>query len=245
MHINNQLSSKMESTIFKNLYRIASARASWHSYNGGAYYVTVNTTHHIHYFGKIYDGKMHLTAIGQFVSGNLQNVADHYPYAEIPLFVVMPNHFHAIVLINGNKTPSKRRVIAGGCGHMADDCDGLANECGDVADVDVGLANECGDVAYVDVGLADECRDAARHVSTGNGKNVKMQKISNHSGWLSVCIGGIKSAVTKFARENNICFDWQTRFHDRIIRDIDEMDRIVDYIENNVARWQQKNHHQM
>jgi len=167
---------------------------------------------------------MHLSAIGQFVSDNMQNVAAHYPYAEIPLFVVMPNHLHAIVLINGNKTPSQRRVISTGFGNVVDDCGGVV----------------------------DECRDVARRVSTDtgtgtdpdNGKNVKMQKISNHSGWLSVCIGGIKSAATKYARENNICFEWQTRFHDHIIHDTDEMDRIIDYIENNVARWQQ-DHHRM
>jgi hypothetical protein len=67
--------------------------------------------------------------------------------------------------------------------------------------------------------------------------NPTMQSIADMQGWLSVVIGGIKSAVTKFANENNIEFAWQTRFDDRIIRNQGAMNKIADYIENNVARW--------
>jgi len=74
-------------------------------------------------------------------------------------------------------------------------------------------------------------------VTTTTVKNEQMQNIANKQGWLSVAIGGIKSAVTKFAHENNIDFVWQTRFHDYIIRDQNEMNRIADYIENNPATW--------
>ena len=36
---------------------------------------------------------------------------------------------------------------------------------------------------------------------------------------------------------NNIPFAWQPRYHDHIIRGIDDLNNIGDYIENNVARW--------
>ncbi len=65
-----------------------------------------------------------------------------------------------------------------------------------------------------------------------------MQNIDSLKGWLSVVIGGIKSAITKFAHENdNVDFAWQVRFHDHIIRNQEEMNRIADYIENNPATW--------
>jgi len=57
-------------------------------------------------------------------------------------------------------------------------------------------------------------------------------------GWLSVVVGGIKSAITKFSRQIGIPFAWQARFYDHIIRNQDEMDRIVRYIGNNVAKWE-------
>ena len=54
---------------------------------------------------------------------------------------------------------------------------------------------------------------------------------------LSVIVGVFKSGITTYARRNNIDFDWQTRYHDRIIRSQFEANRIAEYIENNVARW--------
>ena len=50
--------------------------------------------------------------------------------------------------------------------------------------------------------------------------------------------GRVWRSITRFARKHNIPFAWQTRFHDHIIRDTDEMNDIADYIENNVAKWQ-------
>ena len=64
-----------------------------------------------------------------------------------------------------------------------------------------------------------------------------MSTISPKRGSLSVVIRGIKSAVTKYANTNKIRFGWQTRFHDRIVRDQDELNRIAEYIENNPAKW--------
>ncbi len=64
-----------------------------------------------------------------------------------------------------------------------------------------------------------------------------MAERSPKQGSLAVIIRGIKSSITKFANENNIDFAWQPRFHDHIIRDTSELNRIANYIENNVANW--------
>ncbi len=98
---------------FKNKYRIKSVRATWHDYGGGAYFITVCTKGKAHYLGEIVETghapSLQATPIGQFLCDNLQNISAHYPYAEIPLFVVMPNHWHAVVFIDGDKTPYVRR----------------------------------------------------------------------------------------------------------------------------------------
>jgi REP element-mobilizing transposase RayT len=195
---------------FQNKYRISSTRASWHDYSAGTYFITVCTQNHEHFFGEIAcmiqnDPQMQLTSIGQCLYENLQNITMHYLYAEIPLFVVMPNHWHAIVFVDGEKIPYQRRNAETWCD-------------------------------------AVRCRDGACPVSTQAQTettiNEKMRQTDALKGWLSVAIGGIKSAVTKFANENGIDFAWQTRFDDRIIRDQNEMNRIADYIEHNVARWE-------
>ena len=69
-------------------------------------------------------------------------------------------------------------------------------------------------------------------------KNEEMQRRSYCCGRLSRIIGQYKSAVTNYANEHDIPFAWQSRYHDHIVRNQLEMNRIADYIENNPMRWE-------
>ena len=51
----------MSNDLFKNKYRIPSARADWHRYNIGWYYITICTDKRVHYFGEITNKQMHLS----------------------------------------------------------------------------------------------------------------------------------------------------------------------------------------
>ena len=119
----------MSDELFQNQYRISSARAGWHDYNGGMYFVTICTKGKEHYFGKIMNGDVNhfcrdvarpvstkgptmiLSRIGEYAEEQFRNVTLHYPYAEIPLWVIMPNHIHTVVIIDEKKTPYERRMI--------------------------------------------------------------------------------------------------------------------------------------
>lgn len=52
---------------------------------------------------------------------------------------------------------------------------------------------------------------------------------------VSSIIGSYKSAVTKHANRLKLPFGWQTRFHDHVIRNDEEYQRIENYIANNPA----------
>jgi REP element-mobilizing transposase RayT len=136
---------------------------------------------------------MNMTEIGEYVQQCIKNIPQHNTYANVPAFVVMPNHVHLIVIIDDENADST-------------------------------------------------CRDVPWRVST-YGKNETMQTIANQQGRLSTMIGGFKQSVTRYANANSLSFAWQTRFHDRIIRDHDEMNSIAEYIENNVARWESDEFH--
>lgn len=56
-------------------------------------------------------------------------------------------------------------------------------------------------------------------------------------GSVSAIIGQYKSSVTRWCNNNDFNFSWQTRFHDHIIRDDAEYDRIERYIADNVDNW--------
>ena len=89
----------MKPNKYKNKYRIATTRADWHDYNLGAYFVTVCTHDRKHYFGDIYKSQMIFSDIGKYADEQFLRVTDHYKYAQIPLWVIMPNHIHAIIYI--------------------------------------------------------------------------------------------------------------------------------------------------
>jgi putative transposase len=75
-------------------------------------------------------------------------------------------------------------------------------------------------------------RDEACLVSTG-------YRISPASGSLSAIIGAYKSSCTKIIHEHYPYepFAWQPRYHDRVIRTGDELERIRWYIHNNPRMW--------
>jgi REP element-mobilizing transposase RayT len=57
-------------------------------------------------------------------------------------------------------------------------------------------------------------------------------------GSLSAIIGQFKSTLTRWNNKNsNSHFAWQSKFHDHIIRNQDEFDRIENYIVNNIKNW--------
>lgn len=140
-------------------------RAKFHDYSGGAYFVTICTADKQHFFGEIVDGEMRCNPLGNHARECFETLSNHYGYVEVPLFVVMPNHVHAIILINSHDDAPKIRTALG------------------------------------------------------------------------VVVGGYKQAVTRFARRNNIAFDWQTRYHDHIIRNHRDGNLIADYIQTNPLRW--------
>ena len=54
---------------------------------------------------------------------------------------------------------------------------------------------------------------------------------------LASVIRGFKIGVSKFARQHNLPFGWQPRYHEHIVRNSEALNRITKYIENNVSNW--------
>ena len=96
---------------FKNKYRIATTRATWHDYKGGSYFITICTKNREFYFGDINNGEMKYSPLGRSAMDCLQQIPTHFPHVEIPVSIVMPNHVHAIVIINAI-TPVETQNLA-------------------------------------------------------------------------------------------------------------------------------------
>lgn len=85
---------------FQNKYRIGSARLkNWDYGNNAPYFVTICIRNHEKLFGEISDGEMILNENGEIAEKIWMEIPEHFNYAELGCFVVMPNHFHGIICI--------------------------------------------------------------------------------------------------------------------------------------------------
>jgi putative transposase len=193
-------------------FKKANCRVSWWNYaNPGAYFITICTKEMEHYFGNIVDGKMQLSGAGILADVFWHEIKNHSKNIELGPFQVMPNHLHGILIIK---------------------CTDIENE----------------NFLYQHVKL-DTGKDfhfvAARHALPLQNENQlqldhdSIPRFQNQGkNTVSSIIGSYKSAVTKHANRLHIEFEWQSSFHDHIVRNENEFYRISKYIENNPLNWE-------
>lgn len=96
-----------KSILFKNKYRIPSARANWWDYSSkGVYFITICTQDRIMHFGEIIGSEMHLNELGKIANQILQEIENQFDFIRLDEFVIMPNHVHVLLVI------SETRLIA-------------------------------------------------------------------------------------------------------------------------------------
>jgi len=89
-------------TLYQEKFRAESSRLrGWDYRSRGWYFVTICAANHACIFGEVKNGGLRLSLIGEIAESELQALAFHYDNAQIVEHVVMPNHVHAIVMIDG------------------------------------------------------------------------------------------------------------------------------------------------
>ena len=92
--------------LYNETYRIPTARAEWWQYGGGVYHVPIKTQNAIQCFGRIirnpqtHKNEMHFSELGKYVNEIIPKISEHQWYARVPVWTVMPNHVHMIVMID-------------------------------------------------------------------------------------------------------------------------------------------------
>ena len=99
-----------------NKHHRRSIRLKGYDYSqSGVYFVTICTQDRECLFGDIVDEEMRLNDAGHMVLDVWHKIPEHFPHADIDEFVVMPNHFHGIIVISPNSrgmachAPTQRR----------------------------------------------------------------------------------------------------------------------------------------
>ena len=62
-----------------------------------AYFITAKTYHRRRLFGRVLEGEVVLSDFGQMVKEEWRRTAQLRPYVHPDIYVIMPDHFHAIL----------------------------------------------------------------------------------------------------------------------------------------------------
>ncbi|WP_436414683.1 hypothetical protein [Petrimonas sp.] len=198
---------------------------------------------------------MKYTEIGWYAVTQIEKTAKiREDEAEIPVFVVMPNHIHLIVFIDEpRRDASNASPITASNASPITASNASPITASNASQITASNASQtaasrashspnapCASHENTKTDASDDgdvfdnrdAFDASLRRRGDDGNKFGPQKRN-----LASVVRGIKSAVKSYANQNNIPFAWQSRYHDRIIRDRHEMNRIAEYIENNVINW--------
>ena len=183
--------------LFKNKYRIPSHRLrGWNYAKNGHYFITIVTHGRQCVFGQVLNGEMVLNDIGQIVYDEFYRSFMIREELFLGEFVLMPNHLHAIVIL--------------------------------------------------DKPNCTNCRDARPCVSTGWPTFPQFQRQPKSISTFVACfksstinqidnwIDSNHLIMPKFNNNNPL---WQANYHDHIIRNEIEYQKISEYIKCNPIKW--------
>ena len=83
-----------------NIHHRRSIRLKGYDYSRpGAYFITICTHQRKCLFGEVIDGRMQLNNLGNIVRSHWCRLEKHHAHICLDEFVVMPDHFHGIIII--------------------------------------------------------------------------------------------------------------------------------------------------
>lgn len=196
----------------------------------GAYYITIAAQGRACLFGEVVGEMVQLNAAGQMIEKWWLELAHKFPAVSLGAHMVMPNHFHGVIIINDVG---------------ADLCVGPGASKDKGAHVEdqgahVGAPLRIGPVVpgNTDVSMDKDARE--------NNQGAHMEDRGAHVGApLPEVVQWFKTMTTnEYIRGVKqlgwAAFDgklWQRNYYEHVIRNDDDYNRIHNYIENNPANW--------
>lgn len=103
-------------TLFNKQYRVESTRLKNWDYGGyGWYFVTICTKDRECCFGEVLEDDIHLSSVGNIVAEEWLKTGELRPAIHLDDWIVMPNHVHAIIMIDGDEEktliPNDKEIV--------------------------------------------------------------------------------------------------------------------------------------
>jgi len=187
-----------------------STRIEGYDYSrSGAYFFTTCVQNREHLFGEIENGRMITNHNGEIVSNFWFDLVNHYENIVLDVSVIMPNHFHGIIIITGHND-------AVGVGVMRD----------------VGAIHE---LPLRERGLTPHELPPQDLTVTGHRSKRRNMLLSKIMGRFKM----VTSKHINISRKTPGVRVWQRNYWEHIVRNEDEFSRIRNYIKNNPIMWEQ------
>jgi len=250
-----------------DLHHRRSIRLKGHDYTQpGAYFVTIAAWQRECLFGEIVDGVVLLNTAGNIIHTEWLNLPHHFPDIRLEAFMVMPNHFHGIIVIDpivgatrlspddvrvnddGSplRIPRGSRVLVGatrqlpvGATHPS-----IVGATHPLQDIDTDGNDPTPDQARIGAD-GSPLRMPARDYNDGSPRP-SVHPNGPPAGSLGAMIGQFKSRATKRiwmlpgVDRRPI---WQRNYYEHVIRNDLECQRFIQYIQTNPQRWQEDQLH--
>ena len=210
-----------------NKYRIGSIRLQKWDYGWrGKYFITICTRDRKHFFGEICKNRIYLSKIGSIAQQFILSIHDHFPFAYIDTYVIMPNHIHVILIldkpymyddndIDNDNNDNNNNVESRQCLYSTTSTEKTTS-----------FKNPI-------IPLKSICNDHKKQKLTPGQKRFQNQGKNT----VSSIIGSYKSIVTKNARKIDPTFEWQSGFYDRILFANKQLLKVRKYINENPIIW--------
>ncbi len=196
-----------------------SVRLPGHDYRGGLYAVTICAFGRQRLFGRVLEGEMVLSALGEIARDEWVRTGDVRASVTLDVFVVMPDHVHLLFGIAEGVSDPNPPVGATRWVAHDDLCAGDDLETVVISNLE-GHQN-----------ASPPSRATHRVAPTRDGGTLG-------AGSVGAIIGQYKSVVTRRIHALDATVRvWQRGFHDRVVRTDLEADGWRRYIAENPARW--------
>lgn len=193
-----------------DIHHRRSIRLKGYDYSrSGLYFITLCVVDRICVFGNIVDGKMQLNDIGRLVEEEWLNTVDvRNGDVRLHNYIVMPNHFHAIIEICECRGELHSPQILNGCNMGECECRG-----------------ESYSPQILNTDNVGECE---------KGECDSPLRMKSPSKTVGAIVRGFKGAVSRQLGYSV----WQRNYYEHIIRTGESYRQISDYIVNNPTKWQ-------
>jgi len=188
---------------------------SWDYGKNGTYFITICTKNRTQFFGEISSGKMVLSNCGCVAEKFWLEIPLHFPFVKLDSYSIMPDHIHGLITLN---KPKSIKNIS----ELQDSFPVVTGQCS------------------VATGKTDTILNST---TTRNLQPIGSTRFQNPGKKnVSSIIGSYKSICSKtiHLQYPEINFNWQPRFYDHIVRNMEEFRCIESYIKNNPANWPQQ-----